>query len=301
MAHRVDRRVVSAPPATRVSDDGLAPRTDRHRTSRGRAVGTNLVSAFVMQPERVEPATNEAASPPRKRFEELLRARTERPVRTSPAPPRKPRTSAAIRPPRPSQHHAPGPASLRDAARREMDASARQRIQDGTVATSQATGRLETRGTELLRAALNVQVARGTTRRAELEATGHGPPVERPADGGSIVDPAGTAAATAGVAPTATREDRVERAMELVERIERFVRSGRPSLALTLRGQLRGRLEIERVAPGAITLRFSSRRARSEHVLEEIRQALEARGLSVRSLETSRATASAADACSPCP
>jgi hypothetical protein len=93
----------------------------------------------------------------------------------------------------------------------------------------------------------------------------------------------------------------VERALALVERIERFVRSGRPSLALTLRGQLPGRLEIERVAPGAIRLRLSSRRAPSEGVLREIRQALEARGLSVRSLETSRATASAADACSPCP
>ena len=257
-----------------------------------------------MQPERVEPATSEAANAPRKRFEELLRARTERPVRTSPAPPRKPRTSAAIRPPRLAQKHAPGPANLRDAARREMDASARQRIQDGTVATSQATGRLETRDAELLRAALNVEAARGTTRRTELEATGsHDPPVERPADVTSIVDLGGTAAANAGVAHAATRQDRVERAMELVERIERFVRSGRPSLALTLRGQLRGRLEIERVAPGAITLRLSSRRAPSEQAMEEMRQALEARGLSVRSLETSRATptASAADACSPCP
>jgi hypothetical protein len=257
-----------------------------------------------MQPERVEPATNEAASPPRKRFEELLRARTERPVRTSPAPPRKPRTSAAIRPPRSAQHHASGPANLRDAARREMDASARQRIQDGTVATSRATGRLETRGAELLRAALNVEAARGPPRRAGLEATGsRGSPVEPPADVASIVDPAGTAAAPAGVVPAPAPEDRVERAMELVERIERFVRSGRPSLALTLRGQLRGRLEIERIAPGAITLRLSSRRAPSAHALEEIRQALEARGLSVRSLETSRATAtaSAADACSPCP
>ena len=257
-----------------------------------------------MQPERVEPATNEAASAPRKRFEELLRARTERPVRTFPATPRKPRTSATIRPPHPSPHHARGPAALRDAARREMDASARQRIQDGTVATSQATGRLESRDAEVLRAALNVEAARGTRRRVDPGATGsHDPPVERPADVASIVDPAGTVAASTGVVAASTPEDRVERAMELVERIERFVRSGRPSLALTLRGQLRGRLEIERVAPGAITLRLSSRRAPSEQALEEIRHALEARGLTVRSLETSRATAtaSAADACSPCP
>jgi len=180
-----------------------------------------------------------------------------------------------------------------------MDGSARQRIQDGTVATIRSTGRLEARGAELLRAALNVEAsARETARRAEPEATGRrGSAVERPA-GASPAEPAGTVASTDGVTP---REDRVERAMELVERIERFVRSGRPSLALTLRGQLPGRLEIERVAPGTIHLRLSSRRALSDRALEELRLALEARGLSVRSLETSRATASAADACSPCP
>jgi hypothetical protein len=183
-----------------------------------------------------------------------------------------------------------------------MDASVRQRIQDGTVATTQATGRLETRGTELLRAALNVEAAPRATRRSDPEATArHAGPVERSAGGASPAETAGTAASAAAVAPTPTREDRVERAMELVERIERFVRSGRPSLALTLRGQLPGRLEIERVAPGAIALRLSSRRAPSGRALEEIRQALEARGLSVRSLVTSPATASAADACSPCP
>jgi hypothetical protein len=183
-----------------------------------------------------------------------------------------------------------------------MDASARRRIQDGTVATAQATGRLERRGAELLRAALNVEAARRATRRAEPgPAARHEGRVERSPCGASTAETAGTAGSAAGGAPTPTPEDRVERAMELVERIERFLRSGRPSLALTLRGQLPGRLEIERVAPGAIALRLSSRRAPSGRALEELRQALEARGLSVRSLETSRATASAADACSPCP
>jgi hypothetical protein len=182
-----------------------------------------------------------------------------------------------------------------------MDASARERIQDGAVATAQATRRLETRGAELLRAALNVEASvPGTTRQQEPEATaGRGSAIERPAGGTSPAKSVAPAGRTDGVTPP--REDRVERAMELVERIERFVRSGRPSLALTLRGGLPGRLEIERVAPGTIDLRLSSRRALSDRVLEEIRQALEARGLSVRSLETSRATASAADACSPCP
>jgi hypothetical protein len=87
-------------------------------------------------------------------------------------------------------------------------------------------------------------------------------------------------------------EGRVERALALVERIERFVRSGRPSLALTLRGGLPGQLEVQRVAPGAIALRLSSARLPSASELGELRQALEARGLSVRSLEARPLTTS---------
>jgi hypothetical protein len=95
--------------------------------------------------------------------------------------------------------------------------------------------------------------------------------------------------------------ERVERALALVERIEQFVRSGRSSLTLTLRGGVPGRLELQRVARGAISIRLSSSRLPSGRELGELRQALEARGLSVRSLETRGLTASAADACSPCP
>lgn len=253
-----------------------------------------------MQPDRVEPPTIEPASSPRRRFEELLRARTERPVRTSSSPPRTPRTPTATRLPRSAQRQTP--ATVRDASRREMDASARQRIQDGRMATTQATGRLETRCKELLREALSVEAAaRGTERHPDPEARPRqAGGLDRPEPGASVPGPTDRVAPAAGIAP-ASPEDRVERALALVERIERFVRSGRPSLALTLRGQLPGRLEIERVAPGAVSLRLSSRRAPSERVLREIRHALEARGLSVRSLETSAATASAADACSPCP
>ena len=253
-----------------------------------------------MQPDRVEPPAREPASSPRRRFEELLHARTERPVRNSPASPRKQRASAAIGPPRPVRPHVP--ATLRDAARREMDASARQRIQDGTAATTRATGRLETRNAELLRAALNTEAsARTRAHSAPVpEVAARGEPREGRATGASMPEPASALASSAGVAPAAP-EDRVERALALVERIERFIRSGRPSLALTLRGRPRGRLEIERVAPGTIDLRLSTRLGSSKRALEEIRHALEARGLSVRNLETSRATASAADACSPCP
>jgi hypothetical protein len=172
--------------------------------------------------------------------------------------------------------------------RREIDAAARRRIRSGTLATVQATGRLETRSADLLRAAL----------RAATRAGPESQRVENPADAGErrplpcaapeTVLPGAplTAAHGSSGAATAPAENRVERAMALVERIERFVRSGRPALALTLRGRLPGRLEVERVAPGAVALRLSSPRAPSGRALDELRQALEARGLTVRSLET---------------
>ena len=53
-----------------------------------------------------------------------------------------------------------------------------------------------------------------------------------------------------------------------------------------------GQLEVQRVAPGAIALRLSSARLPSASELGELRQALEARGLSVRSLEARPLTTS---------
>ena len=185
-----------------------------------------------------------------------------------------------------------------------MDAAARQRLADGQAATTQATGRLQTRTAELLRAALRTE---------EAERGGHAPRVSSAAPGlvasdmrdghlaarGVRAAPVGTGATASASAPPA--EGRVERALALVERIERFVRSGRPSLALTLRGAIPGHLEVQRVAPGAIALRLSSARAPSTAELGDLRQALEARGLEVRTLEARRLTTSAEDACSPCP
>jgi hypothetical protein len=187
---------------------------------------------------------------------------------------------------------------LRGQARVEMDVSARHRVADGAAASEQASARLDGRATELLRAALRAEVL---TRSEPPSSPRAAPPpareAGRPAEGvGSI-----TAGATGAAAPASIPEQRIERAMALVERIERFVRSGRPALALTLHGGLAGRLELQRVAPGAISIRLSSARPPSSDALGELRQALEARGLSVRSLETRSVTASAADACSPCP
>ena len=171
-----------------------------------------------------------------------------------------------------------------------MDTSARRRLADGAVATDQASGRLEARAADLLTAALRVEeTARGERPSggavARTVAPSHFP------DTSGVVQQAGlassSASATAAAAHSAS-EGRIDRALALVERIERFVRSGRPSLALTLRGGLPGELEVQRVGRGAITLRLSSQRPPSSSELGELRQALEARGLSVRSFEARR-------------
>lgn len=237
--------------------------------------------------------------PPRKRFEELLRARTERPTRTPPAPPRRPRTPTPPRSPRLETRAARAPGELRGLARLQMDVSARQRLDDGRTASAQATGRLETRTAELLRAALRTEETARTEHAARVRPTSADAHVPQSKDAPGVTAAPGNVGAPAGAAQ-AEAEGRVQRALALVERIERFVRSGRPSLALTLRGTVPGRLEVQRVAPGAVALRLSSARPPSASELGELRHALEARGLSVRSLE-SVFRASSADACSPCP
>jgi hypothetical protein len=198
-----------------------------------------------------------------------------------------------------------------------MDTAARRRLSDGLVASAQATGRLETRTAELLRAALR------TEEEARTQHTGRGrvTPAEKsplhapePPSVAPVPHPGAPGAGSETTPLTHASAARVERALALVKRIERFVRSGRPALAMTLRGGVAGRLEVQRVGPGAIALRLSSARPPPDGELAELRQALEARGLSVRSLEARRLTAetgrgdpasavraSGADACSPSP
>jgi hypothetical protein len=193
-----------------------------------------------------------------------------------------------------------------------MDTSARRRVAEGAVATDQATGRLEARAADLLSTALRTEDSARTEHAAgSIAGTAVSPAVLAPSGGFGGLAPGGASATTA--APHLALEGRIERALALVERIERFVRSGRPSLAVTLRGGVAGELEVQRVARGAIALRLSSPHPPSANELGELRRALEARGLSVRSLEArvtaetgggerpSVLRASSADACSPCP
>jgi hypothetical protein len=255
-----------------------------------------------MHSDRVDPARGDPPPvSPRKRFEEVLRARTERPTRKAPAPPRRPRTVTPARAPRGDTRAARAPGELRGQARREMDVSARQRLDEGRTASAQATGRLEARTAELLRAALRTEETARTEHAARVCPASADALVPHSKDAAPTTPGVTAAPGAPAAASRPGAEARVERALALVERIERFVRSGRPSLALTLRGSVPGRLEVQRVAPGAVALRLSSARPPSASELGELRQALEARGLSVRILELSVFRASAADACSPCP
>ncbi len=137
-----------------------------------------------------------------------------------------------------------------------MDASARRRIADGAAASEQASARLDGRMTELLRAALRTEVL-GRSEPSALARAPLAPALEAGLPGSASPAEVGRAVgsgATAAVGPPSLPEERIERAMALVERIEHFVRSGRPALALTLRGPVPGRLELQRVAPGAISI-----------------------------------------------
>jgi len=250
----------------------------------------------------VDAAPAEARPSPRRRFEELLRSRTDRPVRDGQPPPRRP--LAARRAAAPDPHALGRPAERRRQIRAELDASAGLRAADGVRATTEATGRLRARARALLHSALRAELRLDDRQRTRSHEPGlGGPHTGEPLAG---TGPAGSAVGVACGAEGGRGEpeagiERVERALQLVERIERFVRSGRPALALTLRGALRGHLELRREAPGIISLLLASPRPPSSSELQELRQALEARGLSVQTLAVAPLTASGTGACSPCP
>ena len=80
-------------------------------------------------------------------------------------------------------------------------------------------------------------------------------------------------------------EQRAEAALALIERIELFVRSQRPAMALSVGGALAATVEVERTGPREVALRIQGRRGPpAQEELEQLRTALEARGLQLRSL-----------------
>jgi hypothetical protein len=254
-----------------------------------------------VEKERVE----SAGGPRRNRFGELLGRPVKRPAGS------KPPRARATHSQRPllQQRSAPVGGEGRRAARAQMDAAAGARVEAGAQATTQATGRLEERTRALLSQAIRHDLVSSELRRAEAECI---KPSLEPGAADRLVTTVGpgflasegmTGAGESSGLPGA---EAAERALELVERVETFLRSGRPALSLTLRGAMAGRVEVQRVAAGAISLRFESRRRPGASQLATMRAALEERGLTVQSMDVGSLTwrgdsASTAAACSPCP
>ncbi|AEI66497.1 hypothetical protein [Corallococcus macrosporus] len=110
------------------------------------------------------------------------------------------------------------------------------------------------------------------------------PPQEPPGQDGSPQVSMGAAGASAHVEDTSPAP-RAEAALALIERIEVFVKSQRPALSMSLRGHLDATVEVERTGPREVSLRIQGRhRPVAAEDLSRLRDALEARGLKLRSL-----------------
>ncbi len=91
----------------------------------------------------------------------------------------------------------------------------------------------------------------------------------------------------AGMAPPDSPDPqlKVQATLQLIERIELFVQSQRPALRMNLGSPLSATVEVERTAPREVALRIQGRHGPlAQEDLARIRDALEARGLRLRSL-----------------
>ncbi|HYI00711.1 hypothetical protein [Hyalangium sp.] len=101
---------------------------------------------------------------------------------------------------------------------------------------------------------------------------------------------AGESRPAASVASTPPPESpdpqlKVEATLQLIEKIELFIQSQRPALRMSLGGPLSAVVEVERTGPREVALRIQGRQGPlAPEDLERIREALEARGLRLRSL-----------------
>jgi hypothetical protein len=78
---------------------------------------------------------------------------------------------------------------------------------------------------------------------------------------------------------------KVQATLQLIERIELFVQTQRPALRMSLGAPLSATVEVERTAPREVELRIQGRHGPlAQEDLARIRDALEARGLRLRSL-----------------
>lgn len=80
-------------------------------------------------------------------------------------------------------------------------------------------------------------------------------------------------------------ELKLQATLQLIEKIELFVQSQRPAMRLSVGWPLSAMVEVERTAPGEVALRIQGRHGPlGPEELARIRDALEARGLRLRSL-----------------
>lgn len=99
----------------------------------------------------------------------------------------------------------------------------------------------------------------------------------------------GPATQLAGMAPADSPNPqlKVQATLQLIERIELFVQSQRPALRMSLGSPLSATVEVERTAPREVALRIQGHHGPlATEDLARIRDALEARGLRLRSLRT---------------
>ncbi|MBF5041194.1 hypothetical protein FGE12_02260 [Aggregicoccus sp. 17bor-14] len=229
------------------------------------------------------------------------------------APPRAPgsfqRTLHAVAPPRvrPGLHcHLVLPAAAGRGARglraaRPGSAEGLRLVRSGLHAEAQRLGDVRSEGlgrseqrdgqrmAELISRELRRELTRETAPSPLPEPTRHAERAQSPAELGAEGDTEGLAVGGAGARKAHAQdapEARAEAALALIERIELFVRSQRPAMALSVGGALAATVEVERTGPREVALRLTGRNGPpAPTALTELRAALEARGLRLRSLE----------------
>jgi len=120
------------------------------------------------------------------------------------------------------------------------------------------------------------------------------PPSSEPTRASQVGDVASAGEPRVGGTPSASTPPpeapdaqlKAKAAVELIERIEVFVKSQRPALKMSLGGALDATVEVERTGPREVALRIQGRRGPvPSEELSRIRDALEAKGLRLRTLQ----------------
>lgn len=271
-----------------------------------------------MRIKDTEPSPPEKPAPDRARFQEALQ---QVPGRKPAAVPRAPGTpkpaGTSVAPRSPSAGTGKSPAALAGArtavstgkvvvqsraalaspenlgqVRQGMHAEAQRLQHSRTEAQTVTREHHEHRATELIAREL-ARDFRAEPSRVPGEPHGAPPPSlesSRASSMGEAASPSelrlGGAASSATPPAAADSQLKTQAAMALIERIEVFVKSQRPALKMSLGGALDATVEVERTGPREVALRIQGRRGPvPSEELSRIRDALEAKGLRLRTLQ----------------